>query len=126
MSLFNGSPAFAVVAGRTCGNQIIPFMFATLAAWDNMIDCELGGCFSAVLAGEIVPAKDLALIQFDPDAWSFDHPFQPYNGWSWKFLGYSANKTAPIKDQRSFTGHHQADRAPRGANIQRLKIRIQD
>lgn len=91
-----------------------------------MIDGQLGRIVAAVLAGVIIPAKHLSLVEFDPYTWSFDHPFKPDDRWPGKFLGNSVNKTTPIKDQGGFAGHHQADRPSRGANIQRLEICIQD
>jgi hypothetical protein len=115
-----------MVAGGAGSDQVAPFMFTTLDARNHVIYRQLRRGVAAVLAGVIIPAKHLSLVEFDPYTWSFDHPFKPDDGWPGKFLGYSVNKTTPIKDQAGFAGHHQADGAPRGADIQRLKIRIQD
>jgi hypothetical protein len=35
------------------------------------------------------------------------------------------NKSTPIEDEGSFTGHHQTDSAACVADVQRLKIRVQ-
>lgn len=76
MCLLKGASTFAMVAGWAGCHQVVPGMFSTLAAWNDVIDRQVEGGFSAVLAGVIIPAQDLTFIQLDADAGSLDHAFQ--------------------------------------------------
>lgn len=100
-------------------------MFSTLAARNDVIDRQVGGGFSAVLAGIVVPAQDLTFIQLDSDARSLDHALQADDRGPRKFLGNGVYKSAPVENQRGFFSHHQANRSPGGTDIQRLEVRIQ-
>ena len=41
-----------------------------------MVDGEVAGLASAILAGEIIPAENFFTVEFDDRAGTFDHPFQ--------------------------------------------------
>ena len=41
-----------------------------------MVDGEVAGLASAILAGEIIPAENFFTVEFDDGAGTFDHPFQ--------------------------------------------------
>lgn len=106
VGLFQCPTSFAMVAGWAGCNQVAPFMSTSLAAWIDVVNRQLRRSFAAILASVIVSPEDLAFIKFYPDARSFDHPIQPNDGGPWIFLRHSMNKSAPIEDQRGFTGHH--------------------
>ena len=115
-----------MVAAWAGSNQIVPFVFSALAARDNVVDSQLRSALTAILAGVIVPPEDFPLVKFYPYTRSFDHAFKPDDRRSRKLLGYRVNETAPVEDERGFTGHHQADRPPGGANIEWFEICVQN
>jgi hypothetical protein len=75
VSLVKHSPPFAVVAGWTGCNQVIPAMFPSQPAWNNMVDGKLVCSVPTILAGVIIPPQYFSFIQFNPDPWSLNHSF---------------------------------------------------
>lgn len=96
MSLNERPASFAVIASWAGCYQVVPFMFASLAARDDMINCHVRHFLAAVLAGVIIPSQDFALAQFDPNARSFDHPFQADNRGTRVLFRYGMDEAATV------------------------------
>ena len=62
MGLFEGSSPFAMVAGWAGCSQVDPFMGASLAAWNDMVNRQLGCSFTTILAGVIISPENLSLV----------------------------------------------------------------
>ena len=73
LRLLRVASAFAAVAGRAGGNQIVPFVSAAFVAWDDVINGEVLSLSSAVLAGVVVASEDFAFGEFDSRARALDH-----------------------------------------------------
>ncbi len=76
LRLLRVAPAFAAVAGRAGGDQIIPFVSAAFVAGDDVINGEVLCLSSAVLTGVVVAPENFALGKFDSRARALDHVFE--------------------------------------------------
>jgi len=76
MRLLQGAASFAVITVWTGCHQIIPFVFTPQPPGNDVVDCQIGYTCSAVLAGVVISAQDLALGQPHPRAGAFYHSGQ--------------------------------------------------
>jgi len=93
------APAFAVVAGWTCGHYIGPDMLSTQVLWQNMIHCQIADMTTAILAGVIITTEDFPAGQLDLKTGSVDHLVQPDNRRSGSGLFDSLDITAAVHYQ---------------------------
>src|SRR5688572_27002338 len=70
MRFSSRAATFAAVAGRAGCHQVIPCMTTAAMTRDNMVNREMGRFPPAVLAGEVIAAKDFALGEFNAWAWT--------------------------------------------------------
>jgi hypothetical protein len=124
MCLIKRAAALAMIAGGARCNQVAPFVFAALAARDDVINRHVRDPIAAVLTGVIISPHDLPLTQFNPNARSFDHPFQANNRWARVFFRHGMDITTAVEDERRFAGHHQPERSTGITDIQRLEIGV--
>lgn len=61
-------------------NHIVPSGFSPHMARDDMIDGEIGGLTTAILAGVVVSAEDFLAVEFDNGTGALDHSFKPDHG----------------------------------------------
>lgn len=113
----------ATGAGR---DDVIPDVLSPEMAWINVVDGQVSALPAAVLAGEIVASKHLASIEFHAQTWPMDHLLQADDGWARDGVVNRLDGTAAIHDQGGFIGQNESNGSPHGANINRLKICIQD
>ena len=66
-----------MVAGFAGRDKIIPRVGSAAGAGDDVVDGEIAGFATAVLAGEAVADEDLAPGQFHAGAWAADQVDQP-------------------------------------------------
>ena len=66
-------PAFVPVAGNAGADYVVPGMFSTPPAWNNVVQGKLLGLASAVLTGVLVTGKYLGPAQFFLVAGTLDH-----------------------------------------------------
>jgi hypothetical protein len=69
---FGGTPCFALIAGPAGAYHVLPGMFASQAARDNVVYGEVSGLLAAILAGVIVSKKHLTPAQLPLHAGAFD------------------------------------------------------
>jgi hypothetical protein len=113
---------FAMVAGWTRSNHICPHMFATQVFGPNMVNGQIAGMSSAVLAGILITAKDFPAGQFNLQARAMDHLIQTNDGGDGDILPDGLNITATVHDQISFPREDQANSAAGVADIDWLEI----
>lgn len=124
MHLFHFSPTLTMVAMRTGCYNIRPDMLTAHMTRSYMIHGQVALALSTVLTGIIVAAKNLAARQFDVGAGPVHLVLQPNDGRTWQQLFYRSNMSPPINNHACLACQEQADRPPRGTNINRLKISI--
>ena len=124
MHLRQLAPALAVVTARAGGYNIGPDMFPAQVFGQNMVHRQHAGVTPAVLAGVIVPAKDLPAGQLDLQARPVDHLVQPDDGWPRQRLPDGLDGAATVHHHVSFTGEDQANGATSIADINRLEIGV--
>jgi hypothetical protein len=100
-------------------------MFASEVAWDDMVDREVSHVLTTILAGVIIPAKDLTFGELDPWARAVDHFFQPDNRWTRENLPHSLYLAASVKDKVGFSIDNEGDGTACIADVDRLEIRIE-
>ena len=77
MHFLHPAPAFAMIAVRTGSYYVRPDMQAAHMAWCYMIHSETALALSAILAGIIIPPKDLAACQLDVGTRAMNLVLQP-------------------------------------------------
>lgn len=102
LRLLRVASAFAAVAGRAGGNEIIPFVSAAFVARDDVIDGEVLSLSPAVLAGVIIAPENFALGEFDSRARAFDHVFETDDRWRGVGEPSRADMSAPIYHEFGF------------------------
>ena len=102
MRIFEAAPTFAVVAGSTSSNDIIPDMHASQVARHDVIHGHVVSMPPAVLAGEIVSAEYLAPGQFDMRSGTVDHILQADDGGAWNLLRHGADMSATVRYEICF------------------------
>lgn len=107
MGLFQGASALVVIARRTGGHEILPFMATTEMAWDDVIDGQRAGMLTAILADKVIAAQDLALGQLDLRARSLDHPLQANDRGHGIIIRHRLDLAAPIQDHLGLTVQDQ-------------------
>ena len=93
---------------------------------DNVIDGQVVSVCSTVLAGEIVPSKNLGFCKFNYRAGALDHPSNPDDGGSGKRFRHSMNGAAPIHYQRGFIGKHKPQGATRCTDIEGFIVSVEN
>jgi hypothetical protein len=101
-------------------------MFTTQMFWPDMVNSEIAGTPSAILADISVTPKNLTAGQLDMQAWAVDHLFQADDGGDRYGLSDCLNIAATIHDQIGFPQKDQANSAAGVTNINRLKIRVEN
>ena len=92
----------AMVTGWTCGYHIRPDMFAAQVFGPDMVNGQVIGAPSAILADVFVPAKNLTAGQFDMYARAVNHLVQADDGGYRYSLSNCPNIAATIHDQIGF------------------------
>src|SRR5258708_7674900 len=82
--LVGRSTALAMIAAPAGAYQVVPAVSATAVARDDVVQGEIAGTNTAVLAGLVIADEDLAARQAHARTGPLDHVDQPNNGWSWK------------------------------------------
>ena len=118
--------ALAVVANPAGGHQIVPTVLASQPPRDHMIQRQIQAVAPAILASVIVPPENFLLVQFHTGAGALDHALETNDRWRRIDCLVGMDLATPVEQHGSFVGEDQTDRAPNGADIQRLVIRVED
>ena len=123
--LLHPAAALTVIAmGAGCHN-VRPDMLAPHMAGCDVIHRQAALALAAILAGIIITAKDLAACQLDVGARPMNLNLQPDDGRTRQQLFHRPNVSTPIHDHIGFARQEQANRPPRGTDIDRLEIRVE-
>ena len=118
------TPTFAMVAGRAGRHNIGPDMFSAHVFGKNMVHGQLADVTPAVLAGEVITAKNLPAGQLDLQAWTVNHLIQANNRWPRQGLFHGLDIAASIHHHVGFPGKDQANGATGIAHINWLEIGV--
>ncbi len=118
--------AFTVIAGGAGSHYIGPDMLTTQVFRQNMVDRQIASMPATVLADEVITTKNLPPGQFDLQTGAMDHMLQTDNGWPWEGLFNGLNCAAAIHYHTGFPRKDQANGATGVANIDRLKIGVEN
>ncbi len=118
--------AFAVIAGWAGSHNIRPHVGATHVTRQNVVDGEVGGLLSAVLAGIVVAAEDLAAGEADVRMRGVDHLLQADDGRDGVFGAGSVYDAPAVENQKSFVRQHQAKRAMEVGDVDGFVVRIEN
>jgi len=125
-SHFGRAPCFALVTGLAGAHHVLPGMFASEVARDDVVYGEVSGLFAAVLAGVIVSKKHLAPAHLPLRAGALDEVDQAY----YRGQGHGQGRTADIAgvffQHLSLAPPYQDNRPPRSTDIERLVVLIED
>jgi hypothetical protein len=117
---------FVVIAGGAGRHHIRPGMHPAHMSRNNVVDRQVCNLLAAILACIIIPPKNLAPVQFDPWPGPLNHVFQADDGWARESPRHGLDCAAAVGDQRGFSGEHQPQRSSRVANINWLKVGVQN
>lgn len=117
--------AFAAVAGRAGGNQIVPFVPAAFVARDDVINGEVLSLSPAVLAGVIIAPKNFALGKFDSRAWAFDHVLEADDRRRGVGESSRADMSAPIDHEFGFARDQKTNGSLGAAYMERFVIGVE-
>jgi hypothetical protein len=101
-------------------------MLSAEMARHDMVYGQAAVTFAAVLAGIIIPAKDLTAGQLDVGARSMNLGFQSNDRGTRQQLLHRPDVSTPVHHHVSLASQEQADCPARGTNIDRFKIRIEN
>jgi hypothetical protein len=101
-------------------------MEPTLVSWNHMIDGESCIAAAAILARIIVAPKDLAPGEFDMGSRSTHLEFKADDGRAWKHQSYRVQVAAAISYHGCLTPEYENHGPPRGADVDRLEVRVED
>lgn len=91
-----------------------------------MIDGQVGGFLAAVLAGVMVAAENFSAAECDLQTRAVDHMRQADHGGQGKNIVGRMNISPAIEYQRGFLGQHESHRALIAADIDGLKIGVEN
>lgn len=113
-----------MIASRTGRHDVLPDMPAAQTAREHVVNRQISGIVSTVLAGEIIPAQYFALGELDARPRPADHAFQADDRWPRIGAGNRLDNPTPVEDQVGFTGQHQPYRPPRVAHVYGFEIGV--
>jgi hypothetical protein len=123
---FGGTPCLALIAGPACAYHVIPGMFASQAARDNVVYGEVSGLLTAILAGIIVSNKHLTPAQLPLYAGTFDHVNQADHRGQIDSHRGAADCTRVFLQHLCLAPPEQDNGPPGTADIERLVVLIKN
>jgi len=124
--LLHSTPTFAMVAVWAGSHNVCPNVFPAHMARLHVVHRQPAVALSAILAGIIVAAKDFATRQLDVWARSMNLVLQSNDRRTREQLFDRTNVTTSIHDHIGFACQEQPYGPPRGTNIDRLKVGVED
>lgn len=124
--VLKGAAAFAVIAGGAGCYHIAPGVPAAHMAWDDVVNREIHGVFSAILAGVAITPENLPPGEPDNLPGMHYHVREADNGRTGEHVGDRTDFAATIEHQRSFLGENQPNRPAQVADVERFKIGIEN
>ena len=118
--------ALAVVARRAGCDQVVPRMGTAQVPRIDMVNGQLGSLGPAVLASVVVPSEDFGFGEFYDRARPFDHMLETDNGGGGVIRGDCFDISPAIPYQPGLLREDQDQSAFGSANIERLKVRVQN
>jgi hypothetical protein len=126
MDLFHPATALAVVTVRASCHNIRPDVLSTQVTRRDVIYGQAALALPAVLTGIIITAKDFPSGQLDMWARPMNLALQSNDGRSGQQLPDRMNVSTPVYNHVSFARQEQANSPPRGTNIDRLEISVEN
>jgi len=120
------SPTLVMIAGRTGSYHIVPHMFAAHVARGDVVDGQGGGAPTAVLAGGMVAAEDLAPGKLDARAGVSDLVFEPYDGGKVEQGIDRADLAAPVDHQAGLVRQNHTQSPADVAHVEGFIVCVQD
>ena len=119
-------PSLAPVACRACCYQISPGMWTAKMAGNDVIYGQLPHFSTAVLACELIAPQDFSFRQRHSWSRPLDHMAETNNRGDFIFCGRTVDHPSPIEDDLSLSRQNQRQRAFGIADMQRLKVHVQN
>jgi hypothetical protein len=114
-----------MVAMGARSHYIRPDVLSAKVTWDDMVHSQAAFPFAAILAGIIVPSKDLTPGQFHVGTRPMNLRLQPDDRRSGQQLLHRPNVTTPVYHHVGFARKEQAHSPTRGTNVNRFKIGVE-
>lgn len=117
--------AFAVIARRTCGHDVVPDVRTTLKAGHDVIDGETNFTATAVLTRIIVTTEYLSPSELDMRPRSAYLELQTDHGGAGNLKRYSSEVSPAIGHHGCFSTQDQDHRPSGRAHVDRLEVRVE-
>lgn len=116
---------FAMVAGDTGADQVLPGVLSTQVPRNDVVQGKLAGLFAAVLAGKLVTVKNLKTCQLGLQTGSPDHMGEPDYGGQREHIASGMNIAYAIFQHLRLTVIDERDGTACPANIKWLIALVQ-
>jgi len=123
---FDLTAAFAMIALWAGCYDVQPGVRTANVAWDDVVDGEIIHLSAAILAGVAISAQNLLAYQTNGRSGAMDHLMQANDRRTGKVSLSSTHRTATIQYEGGLFGEHQPQGAMHVANVERLKIGIEN
>ena len=118
--------AFTMVAGATGAHQVLPGVLSTTMSRNDVVERQIAGLHSAVLAGVVITNKDLAASEPNARARTLDEINQTDDRRPTERLVGCANVANAVLENLGLATVNEQDRPTSITHVQRLVILIQD